>query len=32
MFSGLILALGLCFVGLIVYSLNKEHGPEKHHH
>jgi hypothetical protein len=24
--------LGLCCVGLIVYSLNKEHGPDKHHH
>jgi hypothetical protein len=32
MFSGLILALGLCCVGLIVYFLNKEHGPDKHHH
>lgn len=31
MFPGLILALGLCAVGLIVYSLNKEHGPDQHH-
>jgi len=31
MFSGLILGLGLGIIGLIVYSLNKEHGPEKHH-
>jgi hypothetical protein len=24
--------LGLSIVGLIVYFLNKEHGPDKHHH
>ena len=32
MFSGLILALGLCCVGLIIYFLNKEHSPDKHNH
>jgi hypothetical protein len=31
MFSGLILALGLSFVGLIVFFLHKEHGPSKKH-
>lgn len=32
MFSGLILGLGLSIIGLIVYFLNKEHGPDKHQH
>lgn len=32
MFSGLILGLGLAIVGLIVYFLNKEHGPDNSHH
>lgn len=32
MFSGLVLGLGLAIVGLVVYFLHKEHGPDKAHH
>ncbi len=32
MFSGLILGLGLGLLGLIIFSLHEEHGPEKHDH
>lgn len=32
MFSGLILGMGLGLLGLIIFSLHKEHGPEKHDH
>ncbi len=30
MFSGLILALGLSILGVIIYFLHLEHGPDKH--
>jgi hypothetical protein len=30
MFSGLILGTALAILGLIIFSLNREHGPEKH--
>lgn len=31
MFSGLILGLGLAILGVIVYCLHLEHGPDNHH-
>lgn len=30
MFSGLLLGTGLGILGLIIFFLHKEHGPEKH--
>ena len=32
MFSGLILALALGILGVIIYFLHHEHGPQKNHH
>lgn len=32
MFSGLILGLALGILGLIIFFIHKEHGPEKTHH